>query len=73
MAIAPTNMRPSFDKWIQIGYYRPTYSGLYVYCIHALKQGVHSIVDSDLANRLERYLEIIEIPLHDEFELIAYE
>ncbi len=69
MAIAPTKLKPSFGKWISTEYSERSYSDLYVYCIHAIKRGIHKIVEAELSNRLKSYLEFVEIPLHDNLEI----
>ena len=69
MAIAPSELRPSFGEWIYSGYRKRSYSKVYVDCIHALKQNLQQLVDSDRAHRLEPYLKFVENPIYEDIEV----
>ena len=69
MAIAPSELRPSFGEWIYSGYRKRSYSKVYVDCIHALKKNLPQLVDSVRADRLETYLKFVENPIYEDIEV----
>lgn len=71
MAIAPNDLRPSFGKWIRDGYNKPSYSDVFVYCVHALKRNLHLLVDTERANRLKAYMKYIEQPIYHSVSIDA--